>query len=87
MKSSFIKCEKCGKTLMERLPNGLFRFLFGKAPVTGAPIVNMMISGSIKMLCIRKSCKHPNILHFFPFKDQSPEGMRIESELEKSPTD
>ena len=71
MKSTLIKCEKCGKTLIERLPNGLFRFVFGKSSV-GTPIVNMVINGSIKMRCLRKSCTHPNILNFFPFDQQSP---------------
>lgn len=29
-KINFVYCEKCGKKLIERLPNGLWKFVFGK---------------------------------------------------------
>jgi len=62
---SFITCEKCGKKLIERKPNGLWVFKFG-ARGNSQPIVEMEIHGSIKMKCLKKSCRHENILTFFP---------------------
>ena len=61
----FVRCEKCGKNLLERLPSGLFVFKFGKKE-GGKPIVDMKIHVSIKMKCIRRSCGHENVLHYFP---------------------
>lgn len=61
----FIVCEKCGKKLIERLPNGLWRFKFGKRE-GGVPVVDMEIHGSIKMACIKRSCHHINLLNYFP---------------------
>lgn len=62
---TFVICEKCGKKLLERLPNGLFIFKFGKRN-DGQPVVDMQVHGSIKMRCIRKSCGHVNQLDYFP---------------------
>ena len=65
----FIKCEKCGKNLIERLPNGLWRFRFGDSRGTDKrPIVDMVINGSVKMKCLRRGCNHDNILNYFPKK-------------------
>lgn len=61
----FIVCQKCGKKLIERLPNGIWRFRFGKR-YGGLPVVDMEISGSLKMLCIKRTCRHVNILNYFP---------------------
>ncbi len=60
-----IKCEACGKKLMERLPNGLFKFQFG-AREGSIPVIDMEIQGSIRMRCPRRSCKHINFIHYFP---------------------
>ena len=78
MKKMFRYCEKCKRPLIERLPNGLWVFVYGKRPenIAGtlddeiAPIV-IKIQGSVKMKCFRKECrfKHPNhwnIFHYFP---------------------
>ncbi len=76
----FIRCGKCGKRLIERLPNGLWNFSFGRpAPVDRNNVtlieriapVRMLIHGSIKIKCLRKSCrlKYPdywNVLNYFP---------------------
>ena len=53
--------------MIERLPNGLWKFVFGsdKEQVREPP-VEMMIYGSIKMRCIRKTCRAWNTFHFFP---------------------
>jgi len=59
----FIRCAKCGKKLIERLPNGIFKFTFGGKE---NPPVDLLIAGSIKMKCIRKSCKHWNEITFLP---------------------
>lgn len=60
----FITCEKCGKKLIERKANGIWVFKFGKNG--NESLVNMEICGSIKMMCLRRSCRHMNVLHFFP---------------------
>ena len=65
-KSFYINCEKCGKRLIERLPNCLFRFLFGRRKGSGEPVVKMLINGSLKIRCLRSTCLHDNILTFFP---------------------
>jgi len=73
-----IYCSKCGKKLIQRLPNGLWHFIFGKTSAEDKMIsmlspVEMLIYGSLKMKCIRRSCRsrypdHWNILNFFPDK-------------------
>jgi len=65
----FIKCEKCGKNLIQQLPNGLFRFRFGKG-VNGRTPVDIMIHGNIKMKCLRGTCDHTQIINFFDFKKE-----------------
>ena len=75
----FLYCGKCNKKLIERLPNGLFKFVFGK----GAP-VQLIVFGSIKIRCFRKTvidvdkdtgrnkyeeCGHWNTFNFFPGKE------------------
>jgi len=60
----FICCEKCGKRLIERMPDGIFKFVFGgKQPV---PPVEIYVYGSVKMRCLRKSCGHWNKFSFTP---------------------
>jgi hypothetical protein len=73
-KPQFEVCEKCGKKLIERLPNGLWHFLFGKPKEgeTSAP-VEMMIQGNLKIKCLRRSCGHWNVLNYFPNVLQSEE--------------
>jgi hypothetical protein len=70
----------CQKKLIERLPNGLWRFAFGRqkkeVDELGEPIpfdkelyepaVVLLIRGSLKMKCLRKTCSHEQILPFFP---------------------
>jgi hypothetical protein len=71
-KRMFFHCELCGKKLIERTPRGLWHFIFGKSPDRDSkPPVDMLIHGSVKMRCLRSSCRqeHPehwNILTFFP---------------------
>jgi len=62
---SFVVCEKCGKKLIERLPNGVWVFKFGKRE-GNKPVVDLQIHGSIRMKCIRRSCAHVNQLNYFP---------------------
>jgi len=63
-KKKFIYCEKCGKKLIEQMPNGIFKFIFGgRVP---PPVVEMYICGSIKMKCLRKSCGYFNEISFLP---------------------
>ena len=71
---SFIRCEACDKILIERLSNGVWRFKFGKRD-GGHSVVSMEIQGSIRMNCTRRSCRHVNILNYFPpgqvYKEQN----------------
>lgn len=59
--------------MIERLPNGLWRFVFGKSkdsdPKKGSP-VDMYIRGDIQMKCFRKRCGHWMTLPFIPFFDK-----------------
>lgn len=70
MSKIFYKCEKCGKKLIERLPNGLWKFAFGRNTENiSEPVVCMLIKGSVKMTCIKRTCRHENILPYFPNKE------------------
>ena len=60
------RCEKCGKKLLIREDNGLWHFAFGRYGSQNIPVVDMEIHGSIKMICLRKSCRHTNTFDFFP---------------------
>ena len=69
MSKTFVRCEMCGKKLIERKPNGLWYFLFGRrTDKDGNEVspVEIYIHGSLKMKCIRRTCEHWNILHYFP---------------------
>ena len=71
MERTFIQCKKCGKNLIERLPNGLLRFMFGRSSSDKDAVVEMIIHGNVKMRCLKHSCLEWNIINFFPFKDDS----------------
>ncbi len=62
---SWILCEKCGKKLLKRKPNGIFIFKFGKSTNHGN-VIDLEIFGSVKMVCFRENCRHENIINFFP---------------------
>jgi hypothetical protein len=74
IKKKFYVCEKCGKKLIERMPNGLWRFAFGRQKLESdlpenvelKPVVDMLIKGSVKMKCLRRECGHYSILPYFP---------------------
>jgi len=67
----FHVCEKCGKKLIERLPNGLWCFKFGSNG-KNLPVVYMVIQGSLQLKCLRKSCGHMNTFNYFPDKHVAP---------------
>lgn len=58
-------CEKCGKRLIERTKGGLWHFKFGRSKGDDF-VVDMKIYGSLKLTCLRKSCRHENVLNFLP---------------------
>ena len=60
----FLKCENCGKNLIQRLPNGLFRFRFGRDKMGRTP-VDITIHGNIKIKCFRGTCGHIQIINYF----------------------
>lgn len=69
---TFLHCEKCGKNVIERMPNGLFHFVFGKRRDKEGILqefnpVEMFIHGSIKIRCLSRHCGHVNIFNYFPF--------------------
>jgi hypothetical protein len=62
----FVSCKKCGKRLIERKEDGLLYFAFGKSISEGPNIpVEFYIYGSMKIKCIRRSCKHWNLINNF----------------------
>ena len=70
----FVHCKKCKKRLIERLPNGLWRFRFGKnseGNSSKGPPVHIIIYGSLKIKCIRRNCGEWNTITFFPNQEQS----------------
>ena len=68
MERNFILCEKCGKKLIERQPNGLYHFVFGRnLSDPGNPPVDLLIHGNLKIKCLRRTCGHINVLNYFPF--------------------
>jgi hypothetical protein len=74
----FLSCEKCGKKLVERMPNGLFRFIFGKKKSKDGVLlpyspVYILIHGSIKIRCLSRSCGHFNIFNYFPSQSDNSE--------------
>lgn len=66
MTTTFVKCEKCGKRLIEKKENGLWYYSFGKSADEACSPVEIYIYGSIKIKCTRKSCRHWNVLTKFP---------------------
>lgn len=76
----FIFCRKCGKKLIEKVPNGTWKFMFGKKMTeTGVGVgitpVEMIIFGSLKMRCIDRECRknfpeHWTILNYLPDEDK-----------------
>ena len=88
-KGTLLKCKKCGGTLIERLPNGLWKFKFGKSkkyiPSNGEqglwnPVL-MYVHGSVKMRCFRSGCGHWNIFNYLPNVNLSQE---TESDYKKN---
>lgn len=65
MSYNFVYCEKCGKKLLQRKPNGVFVFKFGKGR-KGLPVVDLEIHGSVKIKCFRETCQQVNVINFFP---------------------
>ena len=63
----FMRCELCDKKLIKRLSNGLLYFAYGGLKgETKEPRVELLIHGSIKMKCIRKTCEHWNTINYLP---------------------
>ncbi len=62
--SHFIICEKCKKKLIERKENGIFVFKFGKNGTEA--LVDIEVFGSLRIKCLRRRCRHINVLNFFP---------------------
>lgn len=60
------RCALCGKKLMERQDNGLWRFEFGRYGAKKEPVVEIEIHGSVRIRCLKKSCRHLNVFDFFP---------------------
>ena len=63
---SWIYCENCGKKLLQRKPNGVFVFKFGRTKDKKEVLVDIEIVGSIKIKCFREECRYVNTISFFP---------------------
>ena len=67
---TFLQCQRCNKRLIERLPNGLFRVIFGGGKTRDGevlpPPVDMYIHGSVRMKCTRRTCREVNTFQYFP---------------------
>ena len=61
----WVRCSECGKKLIRRKANGVFDFKFGRNG-QGEDVIHIQIFGSIRMQCIRDSCRHINEFNFFP---------------------
>lgn len=67
---NFYCCSLCGKKLIERKSNGIWRFVFGRErsdDSTSNPVVSMEILGHVKMQCMRRSCRRKNPDHWNTF--------------------
>ena len=79
MGKRFYHCGKCNKRLIERLPNGLWKFIFGRDKNKNHnPPVQLLILGNIKIRCFRRTkledgsyleCGHWNTFNFWPHRD------------------
>jgi len=65
MEDNWIYCEKCGKKLLRRKPNGVFTFKFGRNSKK-ENVIELEIFGSIRMKCFREDCQYVNVINFFP---------------------
>ena len=68
---TFLVCEKCGKKLIKRMPNGILYFIFGRRKDRLGVYrdycpVELYIHGSIKIKCLSRDCDHFTIINFFP---------------------
>ena len=67
-----ILCEQCGKPLIQRLSNGIWKFKWGKQKVFQGDTVSnwtpieLYAHGSLKLKCFRKACEHWNTLNYLP---------------------
>jgi hypothetical protein len=90
MNKSFRSCKRCGKRLIVRMPNGIWCFQFGrKNNKDGTPDeyvpVEIFIHGSLKIKCLKRSCNHWNIFHYFPKFGHSPQSPRSDEGTHNQP--
>lgn len=68
----FFHCEKCGKRLIKRLPNGLFHFAYGRKKgrdgdfISNRAPVDIYVHGSVRMRCMVDGCGHWTTFSYFP---------------------
>ena len=90
VRKTFLQCSRCNKRLIERLQNGLFRFIFGGGQTRDGDVdqllVAMQIHGSIKMRCTRRTCREINIFQYFPHSKSFSDNQSGLSEKSKSDT-
>lgn len=61
-------CSLCGKRLVRYGTNGELIYIFGdNLEGSKGPIVNMVVVGSIRMQCTRKSCRNQYPNHWSTF--------------------
>lgn len=75
-KGTLYKCSQCKRPIIERMPNGIWRFKFGRKKRfkndelddKWNPVL-IYIHGSVKIRCFRSDCGHINIFNYFPSVD------------------
>jgi hypothetical protein len=91
MKGKFFHCSKCGKRMIERLPNGIWKFIFGGKD---NPPIQMYIAGNVKMRCFRRirledgsyeECGHWNTFSFWPHPKYNNPAKGREENLAETP--
>ena len=75
MEKTFVHCEKCGKRLIARMPDGSGEFLFGRQEGYGKSPVEIKLWGMIEISCLNRTCNHKQKMAFFPTQSggQAPE--------------
>lgn len=82
--SKFYVCKHCGKRLIQRLSNGVWKFCYGRNPkysTSPYPPVEIYIFGSLKMRCISNKCGKMNTFNFFPSNEALAFGEDVKQSL------
>jgi len=73
----WLYCERCGKRLLRRLPNGLFEFEYGRARNNPQALarVRIRIYGDIQMHCLNVNCNCVSEFNMLPVPPKNREAL------------